>query len=631
MPKAKKMVIFGIDSISMKVLDQILERGYCPTIRRLIENGCYGQGRSFCPVETGTNWPVLSTGSSPSIHGCNMQMRLPGMPLNEKFRGFPSQLCKAEQIWNAARRGGKRSVIFDYPQSFPVNCEGAIHVGEDGRPGQSIRALFEMCGYKTAGPYKVDASDQPGMIKKITFAPATDWANLPAFEQTPLAAELPVVPWDQSQIKKSSSLYALLIPEPGKGFTSVAICAKKDYKTKLGVVRLGATGLDQWSEPLINDFETDKGTVRAATRAKLFALSPDGCNVHLYLHELYPLDGFAQPESIRQKLLAECGPYYPHTCRQQTINAGAADVWTFLEEAQITAEWYRKAMRVILGNEEWDLFIQKWHPPDFCYHLGAFMIDTRHPLYDPKRDREGWDLWGAVMNEGDAMLKTAIDLAGPDAIVAVMSDHGGKMVFPGSEGHAANQSVLKAAGLVATKPDGSVDWSRTKAWDSGHYVYVNLKGRDPEGIVEPGEEYEQVRQRIIEALLDAKDPHTGRHAANFVCRIEDASMVGIGGDRVGDVFVWSEEGPAEKGYTREEFERAHPGIELGTWEWPRHNSGAHRPDPFMIMAGPGFKKGYRRDTPTWINYFAPTLSTAWGIPVPKDADGGVIWDFLENS
>ena len=650
MPKAKRMVIFGIDSISMKVLDQILERGYCPTIKRLIENGCYGQGRSFCPVETGTNWPVLATGASPSITGCNMSMRLPGMPLNASMRGFPSELCKAEQIWNAARRGGKRSVIFDYPQSRPVNCEDAIHVGEDGRPGQSYRALSEMCGYKTAGHYGDGAGGQKELVKKIHFTLATDWANLPASPQLPLAAELPVVPWATTDYKKCSSLYALLIPEADKGFTSVAICAKKDFKTKLGEVRFAGkrhyvakitekgfeavrfdkARLDTWSDWLINDFETDKGTVRAATRAKLFALSPDGRSVHLYFHQLYPVDGFAHPERINQKLLAECGPYFPHTCRQQTINSGAADVWTFLEEVKMTAEWYRKAMKIILGNEEWDLFIQKWHPPDFCYHFGAFMIDPRHPLHDPARDHDGWDFWGAVMNEGDAMLKTAMELAGDGAIVAVMSDHGGKMVLPGmGEGHGAYRSVLEAAGLTAFKPDGKVDWARTKAWPSGHYVYVNLKGRDPDGVVEPGEEYERVRQQIINAILDAKDPHTGRHAANFVCRIEDASMVGIGGDRVGDVFVWSEEGPAPKGLTREEFARALPGVELGTWEWPRHNSGTHRPDPFMIICGPGFTKGYRRDRAAWINTFAPTLAHAWGIPIPRDADGGVVWDFLE--
>jgi len=415
------------------------------------------------------------------------------------------------------------------------------------------------------------------------------------------------------------------MPEAGKGYTSIAFFAAKDGAAKIGEARVG-----EWSEPLIADFETDKGTVRAWTKAKVFELSPDGKNVHLYAHQIYPVNGFAHPADVEKKLLEACGPYYPHTCRQQSIISGACDVWTFLEEAKATAGWYRKAMDVIFASEEWDLFIQKWHPPDFCYHFGAFMIDPRHPLYDPAREREGWDFWGQVMNEGDALIRKAMDHAGDDAIVAVMSDHGGKVSYPGlGDGHGPNLGkVFEEAGLIVKNEKGAVDWSRTKAWPRSHYVHLNVKGREPDGCVEPGEEFERIRQQVIDLVLDQKDPHTGRHGANMVCRVEDAAMVGIGGDRVGDVFIWSEEAPIPT-LTREAFEKANPGVDLGSWEWPRHNSGNHRPDPFMIMAGPGLKKGRRRDTPTWISYFAPTLATAWGIPVPKDADGGAVWEFLE--
>ena len=174
-----------------------------------------------------------------------------------------------------------------------------------------------------------------------------------------------------------------------------------------------------------------------------------------------------------------------------------------------------------------------------------------------------------------------------------------------------------------------MDWSQTRAWVSQHYAWVNLKGRDPGGIVEPGAEYEHVRQEIIDVLLDARDPHTGHHVANLVCRREDASMVGIGGGHSGDVFIWAEEEPPAPGMTREQFEQRHPGIDIGSWEWPRHNSGTHSPDPFIILNGPGFRRGYRKSEPVWLNAFAPTLCQAWGIPVPQHADGAVIWDALE--
>jgi len=615
-----KMVIIGIDSISMRVMDQMVERGYCPTIERLIKNGCYGLGRSFCPVETGTNWAVLSTGASPMIAGCNMGLHLPGMPLNSTTRGFPSELCRAEQIWNAARRAGKRSVIFDYPQSRPYNCEDVIHVGEDGRPGQGYRALSEMHAYKTE-PYDTSRrlAGLQSFVTQIEMRPAEGWANLPS--DGCLAAEMPITPGPCSELEWAGSMWLLLAPDSGGSCTTATVCGAKDYASKMGEVKVG-----KWSDPLIYTFDTSRGPVEASSRAKLFRLSPDGRDVHIYFHQIYPTDGFAHPDTIEKKLYELCGPYYPHGCRQQSINSGAADVWTFHDELDFTVGWYLKAMDCVLSNEHWDLFIQKWHPPDFAYHFGAFMIDPAHPLFDPQREQEGWDYWGKVMNYGDQLVAKAMEIAGDDAIIAVMSDHGGRMVLPGQAGHGSLRPALEKAGLVATG-NGGIDWSKTRAWGSQHYAWVNLKGRDPQGCVEPAD-YEDARRQIMNALLDYTDPHTGHRPFNLVCTREDANMVGVGSDIAGDVFVWTEQPATSEPIAMEEFRRRHPGIDPGTWEWPNHNSGTHSPDPFMIMAGPGLGKGCRQDRATWINYFAPTLATAWGIPAPKDADGGVIWEFL---
>ncbi|MCP4724700.1 MAG: hypothetical protein GY863_06675, partial [bacterium] len=55
-----------------------------------------------------------------------------------------------------------------------------------------------------------------------------------------------------------------------------------------------------------------------------------------------------------------------------------------------------------------------------------------------------------------------------------------------------------------------VDWSRTKAYSLGkECIYINLKGREPEGIVEDGEDYEKVVNEIIEKLQELKNPDTG--------------------------------------------------------------------------------------------------------------------------
>ena len=56
----------------------------------------------------------------------------------------------------------------------------------------------------------------------------------------------------------------------------------------------------------------------------------------------------------------------------------------------------------------------------------------------------------------------------------------------------------------------NVDWSRTRAYGQRSvHVYVNTKGRDPEGIVEPGREYDAVREGVLKALHEYVDPATG--------------------------------------------------------------------------------------------------------------------------
>jgi predicted AlkP superfamily phosphohydrolase/phosphomutase len=67
-----------------------------------------------------------------------------------------------------------------------------------------------------------------------------------------------------------------------------------------------------------------------------------------------------------------------------------------------------------------------------------------------------------------------------------------------------------------------VDWSQTRAYAMGlGSIYVNLAGREPRGSVAPGQEYEAVRQGIIDGLQSFVDPETGEHPVLRVYRREE--------------------------------------------------------------------------------------------------------------
>ena len=72
-----------------------------------------------------------------------------------------------------------------------------------------------------------------------------------------------------------------------------------------------------------------------------------------------------------------------------------------------------------------------------------------------------------------------------------------------------------------------IDWTKTKAAPSGVVnIFLNVKGRQPTGIVEPGDEYEQVRCDIIHALMAYRDPDAGYCPFTMALRREDAEAFG---------------------------------------------------------------------------------------------------------
>jgi len=626
MAKPKKLAVIGIDSVSASLIEQMVARGGLPNISRLMKEGCFAQAMSYMPNETGTNWCVIATGAHPMTTGVNMATHLRGDPLDKMVRGFPSDLCKAEQIWTTANRAGKRCVIFDYPQSFPIKIDNVIHVGEDGRPDNAIRALSEVRAYVTRQPEGTDTNPSLARLwsqhgTRVELKPATGWKGIPDASPPVLATELPIQPGNASEVKTVESLYACVWPDANGRYHRVTVHAERDASQ--AVLDLTPGAFSPW---VIHEFNADGEKVTAGLRGKLLKLSPDAADFHLYFSQIYPADGFTTPAHLAAELVRRFGPYTTQPSRQQVVQGGASDVKTYFEEQEYQSAWLANAVEYVLANEDWDLFIMKWHGSDWTNHLCAYMLDPLNPLYDPARADEGWRFWVDVISLGDNIIGKVMEAAGGDAVIAVVSDHGGGYSTPPGGGVNVN-GILARHGFIARADSGGTDWTRTKAWAAKHYVWINLKGRDPDGIVSPGAEFEELRRQIIECLLGETDPGTGRHLFKMVCPIEDAVMLGIGGERVGDIFYWEAERPRVK-MTRAEFEAKHPDIVLGTWDWPRANSGAHTHDPFILMAGPGLKKSYKSPKIPWLSAFTPTLCHLSGIPAPADADGAVMWDFL---
>jgi predicted AlkP superfamily phosphohydrolase/phosphomutase len=164
-----------------------------------------------------------------------------------------------------------------------------------------------------------------------------------------------------------------------------------------------------------------------------------------------------------------------------------------------------------------------------------------------------------------------------------------------------------------------VDWSRTRACaksrsDGG--IYINVKGREPFGVVEPGDEYEGVREELIAAFRQLRHPVTGEPLATGVWRKEEIHS-----------------GPylthAPDLYTAFDNHLMGRRVSLGgdSLVSPTRAAGMHAQDGMFVAVGPGIAAG--RTELAQITDVAPTVLHALGLPVPRYMEGRVLTDMYD--
>ncbi len=195
---------------------------------------------------------------------------------------------------------------------------------------------------------------------------------------------------------------------------------------------------------------------------------------------------------------------------------------------------------------------------------------------------------------------------------------------PVSWRHELKRRLPQAAqdGLTAFWRTGGKDWSRTRALsllaDLQGYIRINLRGREAQGVVEPGGEYESLCAEIADGLATFRDADTGEPVVAAIGRPRE--LFGDGGrvDRLPDLLVkWCAMPSAQH--------RAIVSERFGTIAWPTPGravtgrSGNHRPDGFLVAAGPHIAPGSVDGA--HIMDLAPTVHALFGVPTPSQMRG----------
>jgi predicted AlkP superfamily phosphohydrolase/phosphomutase len=165
-----------------------------------------------------------------------------------------------------------------------------------------------------------------------------------------------------------------------------------------------------------------------------------------------------------------------------------------------------------------------------------------------------------------------------------------------------------------------VDWSRTLAYSIGHVgqVYVNLAGREPDGVVAPGE-YEEVRRRVSDTLQELCHPETGKP---MVTRVVPGDHVVHGpfAHRGPDLHIVLDD------YRAIAFPLFATDSHVVTRQI-RGDSGCHRLHGILVAWGANVRQGAGIDDPHIVD-LAPTILHLLGLPVPEEMDGRVLAEAL---
>ena len=217
-------------------------------------------------------------------------------------------------------------------------------------------------------------------------------------------------------------------------------------------------------------------------------------------------------------------------------------------EARFFVEHRTQSFLALLDGE-WSVAACVYVAPDRLQHpFGAYLLPS-HPGYATSSSSQMGEDLRAVYRMLDDHLSRLRKAAGPAATTVLISDHGFRPItrmvslrqtlaelrFTVPARMAGNLSSLRRSRWVralATRPAGrairrrltppTIEWSRSVAYDSatGWGVSINLKGREPKGIVDP-KDFERTLEDVRHALLSYRDPATESPIAAGVHRREE--------------------------------------------------------------------------------------------------------------
>jgi len=519
-----RVIVIGLDGLDYDLVSRMMKEGRLPGIARLAKTGGFSALGTAIPAQSPVAWSDFITGHDAGVHGifdfihrepATMKAYLstsrtdpPTHVLRVGGWQFPLSGGKVELLrrgrafWEILEAQGIPATVIRIPANFPPS-------GTAGRELSGMGTPDILGGYGTFSYYTTD---------RLAFlGKQVSGGNVYRVEETDGVVRAKIVGPDHP---------LKVTPEPLETDLTVSIDPDRPA-VKLVVgdeVRLLQEG--EWSDWVPVSFDL-MPTQHLPVEARFF-LKQVRPHLELYmsplnLDPLAPALPISKPASYAAELGRANGRYYTQGMPENTgaLTAGVFSREEFMAQARIAGQEVLDQFPYVLGHFDRGLLFYYEGNTDLVSHMMWRPMDPGHPAYDPVADPPFADAVPSAYVEADKLVTYALDHAGDDTLVIAMSDHG----FTSWRRTFHLNAWLHQNGYLAVRDESlpagmelltNVDWSRTRAYGFGlNGMYVNLKGREKDGIV-PASEREALLAELKGRLEGTIDPATGKPAIGHV-------------------------------------------------------------------------------------------------------------------
>jgi predicted AlkP superfamily phosphohydrolase/phosphomutase len=485
-----RLVVLGVEGLDVRLLGELVERGKVPNLARLHRTAL----ETTVPSDPSSAWSSFATGTPPAAHG------IPGdvmrLPSSYRLSGpclAPELARLGEPFWNAVARAGRRVRVLRAPLSCPPSAADAAEVlGGAGTPdlgGGPGDVLVVRSSQGAAG-----ARPPGGGIRiPVTTGPGGGWeARIEGPRQggVETVAQLSLA-WSGASGSKDRVLIVdggreAVQATPGKWSDWIELSFEGGGKRIAGITRIlvlaGGPGLDAVLEPVSAD--------------------PYAPVVPLSSPRYYA--GFLADRYGRFRTTGSL-------VDERAFAAGRIGPAAFLNQTYSSWEQSERMTLGELGRGGWDLLLSVLPQAGGAVRVLARAGDERLPAHDSALDAGyGENLEKLYVRLDRLVGEIMKGLSASDRLIVV----GVRGVRPVRrelnltswlvrEGYTVLQRKARSS---ARDGYADVDWERTRAYAAGAgAIFLNLSGREPMGVVEPGAEADDLLADLREKLLALRD------------------------------------------------------------------------------------------------------------------------------